>query len=63
MIVHTSWLKQVEEGDGLVFTKIPGNLSVSLGISILLECAVSDPSADVMWSVCQVTDPTDKFSS
>ncbi|XP_025106477.1 uncharacterized protein LOC112571592 isoform X2 [Pomacea canaliculata] len=43
------FLVPVEEGDGLVFTKIPGNLSVSLGISILLECAVSDPSADVMW--------------
>lgn len=34
---------------GVVFTKIPGNLSVSIESSVLLECAVSDPLADVMW--------------
>ncbi|KAK7101828.1 mannan-binding lectin serine protease 1-like [Littorina saxatilis] len=37
------------EEAGLVFTKMPGNISVSIDSSVLLECAVSDPKADVMW--------------
>lgn len=36
-------------GDGVVFTKMPGNISVTIGGSVLLECAVNDPDADVMW--------------
>ncbi|KAK7503581.1 hypothetical protein BaRGS_00005120, partial [Batillaria attramentaria] len=41
----------VSTGDeeGVVFTKMPGNMSVSIDSSLLLECAVNDPEADVMW--------------
>ncbi|CAG5136797.1 unnamed protein product, partial [Candidula unifasciata] len=39
----------VTEGGSLYFTKMMGNLSVSVGSSIILECAVNDPTAHVMW--------------
>lgn len=37
------------EAGGLYFTKMSGNMSVSMGSSVVFECAVSEPSAHVMW--------------
>uniref|UniRef100_A0A0B7AT12 Uncharacterized protein n=1 Tax=Arion vulgaris TaxID=1028688 RepID=A0A0B7AT12_9EUPU len=39
----------VTEGGSLYFTKMVGNMTVSVGSDIILECAVNDPTADVMW--------------
>ena len=44
-------LLQTSGGEGVVFTKMPGNISVTIDSSVLLECAVNDPQADVMWFV------------
>ncbi|BFZ10462.1 hypothetical protein BsWGS_13501 [Bradybaena similaris] len=37
------------EGGSLYFTKMMGNQSVSVGSHLVLECAVNDPTAQVMW--------------
>ena len=51
LLLMTMRMLQTSEGEGVVFTKMPGNISVTIDSSVLLECAVSDPQADVMWSV------------
>ncbi|XP_055881580.1 uncharacterized protein LOC106071829 isoform X2 [Biomphalaria glabrata] len=40
---------EVTEGGTLYFTKIAGNMSLSPGSNVILECAVNDPTAHVMW--------------
>ncbi|KAK3779724.1 hypothetical protein RRG08_013679 [Elysia crispata] len=37
------------DAGNLYFTKLTGNMSVSIGSGAIFECAVSDPSAHVMW--------------
>ena len=41
---------QVSGGEP-VFTKMSGNMTLGFGSSVILECAVSEPQADVMWLV------------
>ncbi|KAH9509765.1 hypothetical protein Btru_045146 [Bulinus truncatus] len=40
---------ELSEGGALYFTKIVGNMSLSPGSNVILECAVNDPAAHVMW--------------
>ncbi|XP_041378881.1 uncharacterized protein LOC121391255 [Gigantopelta aegis] len=38
-----------EQRESEIFSKFPKNTTLAMGSSVLLECAVHDPTADVMW--------------
>ncbi|XP_059167199.1 uncharacterized protein LOC131949357 [Physella acuta] len=42
-------MEELIEGGALYFTKMVSNMSLSIGSSAILECAVNDPAAHVMW--------------
>ncbi|CAL1526543.1 unnamed protein product [Lymnaea stagnalis] len=42
-------LEKFAEGGALYFTKMVSNMSLTVGSSVILECAVNDPLAHVMW--------------